>query len=640
MKQSKRKKQSLYWLGAVVASTMLMAPTVFAQEQEDFSLEQMVVTANRVPTKVSEAAANVTVITREEIERGNYTSLTDVLKHANGVVVSQQGFPGGEEYIWLNGDERVVILVDGRRVNLGKLAGHTRSTYDLNSFPAIGNIERIEIVKGAASALYGSDAVGGVINIITRKGEKVQSSVKLGTGSWGMRTYDFTTEGSTNDWNWFLSGGKREQDYYSYKDFKTGTVKEMPNSAYDQQHLTFRLDKQLTDNTSLTLSVEHADDHKGQPAGAPGVYPYYNASAYLDTLTNTWDLTYHMKKNAEIPAYLRVYQNYYKYSMQASSSDGMYNNKELGFAWQDGWRLDDRNLLTGGAEWRNVKVQYPGFYDNEKLTNKAIYMEDRVQMDDKWVFTPGVRYDHYNMFGSKTTPRASLNYQMDKNTDMYLSWGKVFNAPTTDDLYWPSQYGGYMVGNPNLKPEAGYTTTLGINKKLDTKTTLKASYFQSKLKDAIDWDNATGVWTPSNVNEAKKQGADLELRRTLSPAWTVKTGYSYLKVEKKQQVDSSYTLDSDNAQPNGYRLGISYTQDKWSVDLDGTGASGRSTEKFTSSRYWIMDLSVNYSIDNNTRAYFKGKNLTNRTYELYGSSYLGAYPMEARNYQFGINYSF
>lgn len=642
MKIGNAKMQKKAWLCAMVTGALLwQGPGVsHAAEVDEYELDQVVVTANRVPAKLSQAAANVTVINKEQLENGHYNSLADVLKHANGVDVRQQGFPGGEEYVRLNGDERVLILIDGRRVNLNKKPGHDQATYNLNVFPSLSNIERIEIVKGAASAIYGSDAVGGVINIITRKGGESRSTLEVGAGSWGTRNYELTTEGSGEGWNWFITAGKKEQDYSSYKDFETGTVKDMPNSAYDQKNMTLRIDKELSDTTSLTFSAEHANDRKGQPYKPPG-YKYHNSTAYLDTLTNNWDLTYNMNKTSETPGHLRLYQNYHKYEMNNNASDNSrYNNKETGANWQNGWRLDERNLMVAGVEWRDTRVQHSAFGDHT-INNKAAYLEDQMRLSDRWTLTPGIRYDHHSMFGSKATPRASVNYQMDKTTDMYVSWGKVFNAPLVDDLFWPED--NWVVGNPNLKPETGHTTTIGINKQLDEQTHLKASYFQSKLKNAIDWGfdqslGTDGKHTPSNINDMRKKGVDLELKRTLSPAWSVMAGYSYLKIEKKTEAD--YTLDPENAQPNGYRLGIGYADAKWNVDVNGTGAAGRSTTKFTSSRYWIIDLAMNYSIDKNARAYFKVNNLTNQDYEVVGDSALGSFPMAARNYQLGVKYSF
>ncbi len=639
-KSKKSNRQRHAWLCAMVAGALLTQCPGVSYAEEVYALDQVVVTASRVPSKISQAAANITVISREQIEYGHYSSLVDVLKQANGVDIRQQGFPGGEDYVRLNGDERVLILIDGRRMNLNKKTGHGQATYNLNVFPSLSNIERIEIVKGAASAIYGSDAVGGVVNIITRQGGANQSTFEVGAGSWGTEKYEFTTEGGENGWNWLVTAGKKEQDHYSYKDFKTGVVKDMPNSAYDQKNMTLRIDKELSNSSSLTFTMEHADDHKGQPGSAIDT----NSNAYLDTLTNNWDLTYHMDKSTEASNYLRLYQNYHKYDWNNPTSsynaNTNYNNKETGFAWQDHWRLDENNILVGGIEWRETKVQSSEFGDR-KLTNKAAYLEERMQLGDKWVLTPGLRYDNHSNFGSKTTPRASINYEINKTTDMYVSWGKVFNAPLVDDLFWPEEiYPGYhAMGNPNLKPETGDTTTIGINKQFDEKTHMKVSYFQSRLHDAIDWDENAGLWTPSNVDEMRKKGVDIEVRRTMSPAWSITAGYSYIKSEEK--TDTGYSLQEDIVQPNGYRIGANYTSGKWNVNANGTGATGRNTKQFSSSHYWIVDLALDYSMDKNTRAYFKVNNLTNEAYELVGSgdyNPIGSFPMAARNYQFGVKY--
>ncbi|WP_378952769.1 TonB-dependent receptor plug domain-containing protein [Pelosinus sp. sgz500959] len=640
MKQTRsiRKRQAV--LCAMVSSALflqLQGITLAAEQGEGYSFDQVIVSANRVPSKASEAAANVTVVTREDIEKGNYKTITDILKHVNGVAIISQGFGGGEQHALLNGDQRVGILIDGRRLNLSKLAGNfDRATYDLNAFPSLDNIERIEIVKGASSAQYGSDAVGGVINIITRQGTEAKSTLDISTGSWGTQNYNFTTSGHEKDWQWFVTAGKAKQDHFSYKKASTGQNITMPNSAYDKNSMTVRLDKKLNEDSSITFNIEHSDDHKGQPWGA--ILP--DTTSYLDTTSNNWALTYNYDKKSELPAYLRLYQNDYNYDM--NSSNYLYTNKEKGLEWQDGWKLDNKNFLVSGIQWRDVDVTYPGVYDGKSINNKSVYLEDRMNLSSKWTFTPGLRYDHHSMFGSATTPRAAVNYQMDNKTDIYVSWGKVFNAPTTDDLFWPySAMGSWIVsGNPNLKPETGYTTTIGMNKKLNDTTELKASYFQSQLKDAIRWDSVGTVSTPSNVDQMKKQGAELEVRTNITQNWSLMAGYSYLQMKSKTSSSSDYTLDPANTQPNGYKLGVTYKKDAWNIDMTGTGATGRSLARFTSNSYWVWDLSVNYDVNKQTRTYVKVNNITNQAYEVWGNSTIGNFPMPGRNYQVGVQYQF
>ncbi|BBB91887.1 MAG TPA: TonB-dependent receptor [Methylomusa anaerophila] len=644
----RKKRQNLALL--IAGALMLQLPmTVYGEENQEFTFDPMVVTANRVATKISEAGANVTVVTRKEIEQGNYNTISEVLRNVSGIIVTGQGYPGAGNYARVHGDDRVLIMIDGRRLNMDKGAGTGRAGYDLASLPSLANVERIEVVKGAQSALYGSDAVGGVINIITRKGAAGRTALEFSSGSWGMRNYGITHEGSKDGWSWFFTAGKKEQDRFAYKDYATGEVKDMPNSYYDQNNVTFRLDKEISERQSVTFNFEHANDESGQPYMVPGRvvwgesmhYPYDSKTS----LSNNWALTYNFDKGLETAGYLRIYENYYTSTMHELTSGvwsaTSYSNRARGIEWQDGWRLNADNILVGGAEWRDTQVTNEGSYNGKSITNKAFYVEDRMSLGDRWTFTPGVRYDDHNMFGSKTTPRLSLNYKMNGDTNMYVSWGEVFNAPNADDLFWPDT--GWLAGNPDLKPETGHVTTIGLNTRLNAKTRLSASWFTSQLDDAIDWAaDASGKWTPSNVDKQKKTGFELNLTSVLSPQWSVEAGYSYINVKNKGQSDPDYIWDTSNSQPHGYKLGVNYTCNSWDIGLTGRGASGRSLQEFTSSRYWVWDAAVNYRLNKNTRYFLKLNNITNQAYEIDGNpasnSGVGAFPMPARNFQMGIQY--
>ena len=657
MKQAKkishRKAAACMAMGcALLVQTSVAFAAGEAAATESTDLDQVVVTANRIPSKLSEAAANVAVVTLEEIAAGNHKTVTDVLKNINGVVFSGQGIAGSEQVVLLNGDSRVVVMVDGRRLNLAKLSGNiSGATYDLNSIVTLDNLDRIEVLKGAGSAQYGSDAVGGVINIITRKGEKNRTTFDISQGAWGTGNYNLTQSGSNNGWSWFLTAGKSHQNYMSYKKASTGKVEEMPNSRYDQNNLTFRLDRQLDANSSLTFNFEHADDKKGQP-GSIYYTDYFgnllgaDTRSYLNTLSNNVALSYNYKQKADVPAHLRIYQNYFRYDYhdyQHSTSETRHlkHERDIGFDWQDGWRLGKGNVLTAGLEWRQSKVSDPEVYAEDKtVATLGTYLEDRIKLASRWTLTPGVRYDHHNMFGGHFTPRAALSYKADADTDFYVSWGEVFRAPTTDDLFWNQPSWG-MIGNPNLRPETGHTTTIGINRKLGKQATLTASYFRSELKDAISWVDIGG-WTyqPQNVDKMNKQGFEIAVQTALSPEWKLSAGYSWLKREIKDQYHSDWVNDPNNPAPNGYRLGVSYSKKAWDIGLNLTGASGRDTTKFSSATYWVLDLSANYQLNKNAKLYFKWNNITNQAYEVWGNSTAGSYPMPASNWQIGLKYSF
>ena len=242
---------------AAIGGSSIFCSTAYAEEMQAFSLDTMVVTASRVETSKADTPANITVISQEKLEESNYADAAEALADVPGVNILSSGAKGsnmGQDVIMLNGDKRVLVLIDGRRVDVA-----SSGNYSADWLPPVNAIERIEVLKGAGSALYGTDAVGGVINIITKKGSKVgdKVTVKAATGSWNTEQYGVTASGSNDGVGIFVSANKEKRGNYSYKNNKTGTVTEMNNSGYDDTGATIKLDKTIGDNDRITLQAEH-----------------------------------------------------------------------------------------------------------------------------------------------------------------------------------------------------------------------------------------------------------------------------------------------------------------------------------------------------------------------------------------------
>ena len=220
----------------------------YAEEPQYFSLEEMVVTASRVETSKVDTPANITVISQEKLAESNYANAAEALAEVPGVNILEAGAKGsskGQDAIMLNGDKRVLVLIDGRRANIS-----TSGTFSADWLPPIDTIERIEVLKGAGSALYGTDAVGGVINIITKKGSNIGDKVtaKAATGSWHTEQYGVTASGNKDGLGIFVSANKERRGNYSYKDYTSGDVKELLNSGYDTTGAMVKLDKEIGQN--------------------------------------------------------------------------------------------------------------------------------------------------------------------------------------------------------------------------------------------------------------------------------------------------------------------------------------------------------------------------------------------------------
>ena len=189
-------------------------PSQSIYDDEEFpprylDFDQFVITADRTPVNKWTTPSNIITITDRDIEENHYQNLAEALNHVNGVIV-----PAGINVPIINGFEKVLILVDGHQLyNDG--VGY-RDTVELSAIPSMKNIKRIEIVKGGGSALYGSDAVTGIINIITKKGERAETTFDINAGSWRQRNYEITNQGVKGDFGWFITGGIHESNPYNY----------------------------------------------------------------------------------------------------------------------------------------------------------------------------------------------------------------------------------------------------------------------------------------------------------------------------------------------------------------------------------------------------------------------------------------
>lgn len=638
-----KKVQSLR--NAVVVSllagtTVVWGGTVFAQEDlQEFALDDMVVTATRTESKMVDVPVNATVISAEKIADRHYLDVADALKDVPGATVIDSGEGADEKKIILNGDERVLVLVNGRRVNFD-VGTMSRASYDLNQIPDVSLIERIEVVKGHGGALYGSDAVGGVVNIITKKMDHSYGKVSMGFGSQQARDAKamYTIkEGKTGV---MVAASKYKQGYYKYKDVADNSTKRWPgDTKFENEKVSLKLAQELTETSNLEFGYDFSK--------YSGISQYSVTSpgpSLIDKKTNNIYMKYDWLMNDTDQGYLQVYRNKYEYD-----NFGKIDEKVTGFEAQQAISTAENNKLVVGASYRSSHVNAVTGSYNDKINNKALFVSDQWEFAPRWTLDAGVRYDKHSTAGSKTTWSAGLNKKFDENSHAYFNWGQVFKAPTLDDLYYysvmewgSSKYENY--GNPNLKPEKGDTWTIGYGTKIADKTSVNISYFQSKLEDAIDWDttySANGsVSIARNVDKQKKNGMELSVGHELNDNWDLEASYTYIRV-KNNDHGNGYVRDA-NYIPNMYRFGVRYHDDLWNADLFLRGGSGADKSAYVDSKYMTLDMSVAYKATKDLSFYAKGYNLFNKAYAesagVNGGTY--TYPAQGRRFIIGAEYTF
>lgn len=638
---------------ALICGTMYCGTEpVHANELDTFALDEYVVTATRTETKLVDTPANITIVGADEIESRHYTNVAEVLKDVPGATVSDNGNGTSEKCVYLNGDERVLVLVDGRRVNFDLGTSTGRAGYDMNQLPDVSLIERIEVMKGAGGALYGSEAVGGVINVITKKADMNYGKVSLAFGSSGTEDMNAMYSFKKGKTGVSVSASKYKQDYYKYRDYASDTTKRWPVPVdFENEKVSLKVDQQLNDESNLTIGYDYS---KFEGLGA---YSITSANTPIDKRTDNIYAKYDWTLNEKDQGYLQFYHNELDYYYQ-----GGMKEKTNGIDLQQAISLSDNNKLVVGTSWRKVDVETNPEngkigYD-ESIDNFAIFINDNWEFAPTWTLNAGVRYDEHSEAGNETTFSTGLNKKFNDVSHAYINWGQVFRAPTTDDMYtFSAPSGGYggTYGNPNLKAETGDTWTIGYNAQVSAVTDIGISYFESDLEDALDWvADYDGPYYgrgydyyAQNINKQEKKGLELTLNHKLSDKFDLNASYTYVNV--KNDEGEGFVKDS-NYVPNMYRLGLKYHDEKWNADLFLRYGTGCSTSynaaswayPYLESSYLTVDMALTYKANNNLKIFAKGYNLFNEAYAERGGSYGSYYnnPAQARRFLIGAEYSF
>ena len=454
----------------------------------DHEQPTVVVTATRQAQRADEAVADITVIDREQIERaGASFSLPELLAGQPGIQMASNGGPGKTASLFIRGGNgnHTILLVDGLRV--GSATSGTASWQDI----PLSQIERIEIVRGAASALYGADAMGGVIQLFTRKGSGApRVDAFVGAGSYGTREVSAGVSGGSESVSYAVRGGYTESDSFSAKTPKSST--------YNPDNDPYR-----NSNFSGNLSFRPA---KGHEIGASLLYAtarsFYdsdkNFSNYNNAAQNIWSiysrnrLAHSWTSTVRFGQSIDDYENFASYAPTGATIKTTQNQ----FMWQHDVRLPIGSLL---AAYENL---------HQKATNEGTFDVSRSVNSFLLGWTAGIgahklqlnaRHDDNSQYGGKTTGYAGYGYQILPTLRIQGSVGSAFRAPTFNELYYPG------FGNPDLKAENAYNKEIGLLWEQGGHN-LSATYYRNRISNLIANDQN---FIPRNVANAKLEGVTL-----------------------------------------------------------------------------------------------------------------------------------
>lgn len=617
---------------------------VEAADMPVYTLDGIVVTASRVPEKKIDSNADVSVVTSKEIEEKHYDDVSEAIRHVPGVMIASRGISSqttNSDQVYINGSPNVVVLVDGMRRNTN---GNVLMNASIGELTNMASVDHIEVLKGAASTLYGSDAQGGVINIITKapKENGVHTTLRASVGNFGRENYNFYNEGREGNLFWTVEAGK--ELLHQYKD---GWGRRVVNHL-NADHYNVKMGYDLGNDSDLVFHYEkYTSDYTMPNMGTNDKTP----SAGTKDNDST-SLQYKAKINDRLTNLFSIYRNNTSFNVPMQS--WKMDMRTSGISDQLIYDLDNQTI-TGGFDWYEDEIRkYPQEQElaGKKVHTAAFYLQDKIDITKQWNVTPGIRVDHHSQFGNRTSPSLSIGYMPNDKTNYYFNYKTFFVAPNLYQMYvWNPAWGTY--GNRNLKPETGYTLEFGVNHKFNDTLSGTFNVFHTYAHNMIQPERIgnTYNYTYENMDRANINGFNLNLNKEFSRHWSTYVGYTYMHMNAQK----GENINNDGSIPEStLNVGVTYKADKFNASLDGRGVMNRYGKKAYPemrdyANYWVWDVAANYQFAKGATLFARVNNIFDQFYTDVGSSYgpnadptnnQNWYSAPGRNFEIGMQFTF
>ena len=590
---------------AILAVTLASVQTpVFAEEanssndvqlSSDGSLE-LSITANRRPQDTNETLAPVSVITRKDIEAIQAQNIIDVLRLQSGVDISRSGGGGSQTSVFLRGanSNQSLVLVDGVRVS-----SVTAGSFDWSVLP-IEQIERIEIVRGARTALYGSDAIGGVIQVFTRKSGGPYASISL--GSYGTKRGNAGFSTAIGNSKLSLNVAAENSDGFSSTNANAGEFSFNPDKdGYKKRSIGASYSHNFSDTTKAGVNVLVSNNKTDYDQGVSETDLQTINAFFESNVTEKWSQKLSLSQsenNNENTSAFDVYQ---------------YDTTRQIMDWQNNVKLSEKTALVIGANYRNDDGKTNDF--DGDISNKAIYTSLNSRIGKLSLELAG-RYDDHSQAGSEFTHQLAAGFAITPKTTAYASYGTAFTAPSINDLYYPGFFGSYA-GNADLEAETSKTFEVGIKTSIADNHKLEASMFRTKVDNMIGFTGEDNQ--ASNTEKVLLKGIEISYAGSANKFdW----GIAASILRARNDLTGSRLVRRPN---NKLTAKLGYTvSSKTRLGVDLISSSSRQDDDFSSfpstrvklDSYTLLNLSLNQKINKHMGIGVRIENATDEDYEL------------------------
>ncbi|MFL9710922.1 TonB-dependent receptor domain-containing protein [Methylobacillus sp. Pita1] len=584
-----------------------------AANAADLRLEDTIVTASRTEQKSSEVIGDVSVITAEQIQKAGQSTLAELLAMQPGIEMSSNGGVGKSTNIYMRGANttHTLILIDGVRIS-SATTGETA----IQHIP-LSQIDHVEILRGPASSMYGADAIGGVIQIFTKKGQgapKFNASVGLGT--YGTAIGEAGVNGRIGNTSYSLQGGMTHVHGINAVRNKNVVSYNADADGFRNQNLSANISQHLTENHEIGLNILVTDSRNFNDGGSSRTtarYDYFldqTLSSYTlfskNRFTDAWASTFSIARSIDdLSSYTK---------RPASTTESMIKTTQDQYIWH--------NILTTKAGVFNIGVERREQKVESNATPALLVTERDIQsylagwqrQFDQHRVQINLRNDDNSQFGNKTTGNIGYAYQITPQWKASASFGTAFAAPTFNQLYAPATaFGGVTyASNPDLKPEESRNKEIGLQYE-NGQHAAGVLYYHNDIDNLITRTASGNFRQTVNIDQARLRGLTLNLRTSIA-GFIIRANADF---QRPEDAGNGNLLPRRAKEHGTLSLAKSFGAWEWGSEIITSGHRFNDTSNTERlSGYTLVNLYGNYRINDDWSVNTRVNNLFDRKYEL------------------------